>query len=85
MFPFDDVRVKSPETEASLLAGGERGVDPPDTKHAVICFSKLRECGVAEERESCEATKRSVHHSWGAKVPFDPSILVIVDLQRLKA
>jgi hypothetical protein len=26
-----DVRVKSPEAEASLLARGERGVDPPDT------------------------------------------------------
>jgi len=48
--PFYDVKVKSPEAEASLLAGGIRGVDPPDTEHVVICFSKLRECGVAEER-----------------------------------
>ena len=48
-----------------MLARGERDVDPPDTEHAVICLSKLRECGVAEERESCEATERSVHHNMG--------------------
>ena len=33
-----------------MLAGGDRGVDPLDTEHVGICFSKFRECGVAEER-----------------------------------
>ena len=59
-----------------MFARGGRGVDPPDTEHVVICFSKLRECGVAEERESCEATKRSVHHGFWKKGTFDPNIII---------
>jgi hypothetical protein len=57
-----DVRGKSPEAGAGLLAGGEGGFDPPDTEHEGICGSRFRECGVYEERGSCEATERSVHH-----------------------
>ena len=44
------VRVKSPEAEASLPARGFRAFDSPDMEYAVMCFSKLRECGVPGKR-----------------------------------
>ena len=62
---YDDVKVRSSEAEADrqgLPGAGERGFDPPDTEHEGICGSRFRECGVYEERGSCEATERSVHH-----------------------